>query len=215
MKEKLIIIGAGNIGGFISYNIDSFGDYEVLGFLDDNTEKIGKQLYGNPVLGPIDSIDEYIGGQPLSVVVAIANPKIKNKIINFLKPKNTRFPNFISPDVWLSKEVTIGEGVILYPGVCINYESIVGDFVVMNMNCSIGHNCTIEFGCTLAPGVNFAGFTHAESFADIGIGATTRQDIVIGQFSRIGGQAMLLKNVPEYAIVVGNPGRVIKFDTPA
>ncbi len=214
MKEKLIIIGAGNIGGFISYNVDSFGDYEVLGFLDDNVEKIGKQLYGNTVLGRIDSIDEYLADAPLAVVIAIASPRIKNKIINFLKPKNIRFPNFISPDVWISKEVRVGEGVILYPGVCINYESVVGDFVVMNMNCSIGHNCTVDYGCTLAPGVNFAGFTHARPFADVGIGATTRQDIVIGEFSRIGGQAMLVKNVPAYAVVFGNPGRVIKSDTP-
>ncbi|WP_298150180.1 acetyltransferase [Flavobacterium sp.] len=212
MKEKLLIIGAGNIGGYISYNIEDFGDYDVLGFLDDNPDKIGKKMYAHQVLGNIASIDEHLHEGPVSVVVGIANPKIKDRIVRFLKTKEVRFPNFIAPDVWLSRKVDLGEGIILYPGVCINYETVLGDFVIMNMNCSIGHNCHIETGSTLAPGVNFAGFTHSKPFADIGIGASTIQGVSIGEFSRIGGQSILIKDIPDYAVAVGNPGRVIRID---
>ena len=210
MKQKLLIIGAGNIGGFISYNIDEFGDYDVLGFLDDDVAKIGKSLYGREVLGPISAIDKYVADDEISVVIGIANPIFKRKIANFLQSKKVHFPNFIAPTVWLSKQIQLGKGIILYPGVSINYECEISDFVIMNMNCAIGHNCKFDAFSTLAPGVNLAGFSHVMQCADVGIGATTIQGVVIGKESRIGGQTMILNNVPDGATVVGNPARIIR-----
>ena len=210
MKEKLLIIGAGNIGGFISYNIADFGDYDVLGFLDDDVSKIGTLMYGRPVLGSVASIDNYLQNGNISVVIGIANPIFKSKIADSLKNKDVHFPNFIASNVWISQQVTLGRGIILYPGVSINYECELQDFVIMNMNCAIGHNCRFEAYATLAPGVNLAGFTWVKTCADIGIGATTIQGIAIGRRARIGGQTMLLKDVPDEAVVVGNPGRIIR-----
>ncbi|HEX8563122.1 MAG TPA: acetyltransferase [Flavobacterium sp.] len=210
MKQKLLIIGAGNIGGFISYNIDQFGDYDVLGFLDDDVLKLGTTLYGRRVIGNVDSIDRYIGNDSVAVVIGIANPVFKSRIAQKISPKNVKFPNFIAPGVWISKQVNIGQGNILYPGVSINYECHLGDFVIMNMNCAIGHNCRFDDYATLAPGVNLAGFTSVKTCADIGIGATTIQGVTIGSGARVGGQTMLLKDVPDNAVVVGNPGRIIR-----
>lgn len=210
MKQKLLIIGAGNIGGFISYNIADFGDYQILGFLDDDTAKIGKSLYGHPVLASISEIDAYLNEDPIAVVIGIANPIVKQKISHDLERKKVVFPNFISPNVWLSKKTQLGKGIILYPGVSVNYECEISDFVIMNMNCAIGHNCKLDACATLAPGVNLAGFTHVKECADVGIGATTIQGVSIGKQSRIGGQTMVLKDVPDGATAVGNPARIIR-----
>lgn len=211
MSQKLLIIGAGNIGGYISYNIKDFGEFEIVGFLDDDLTKIGRQIYGNYVLGPISSIDEYLKDDATAVVIGIGNPAVKNKIADELKNKNVFFPNFISKNVWISEKVEIGTGVILYPGVAINYETKLGDFVIMNMNCSIGHNCSIGAFSTMAPGVQLAGFTTVDESADIGIGAATIQRVRIGKSSKIGGMTMVIRNVPDYAVVVGNPARTLRI----
>src|SRR5690606_31009320 len=102
MSKKLLIIGAGNIGGFISYNSAIFGDYEVLGFLDDDPKKADRIFYGNKVLGAVNTIDSYLGDEPLSVVIGIANPIFKSKIAKMLATKKVDFPNFIAPNVWIS-----------------------------------------------------------------------------------------------------------------
>jgi sugar O-acyltransferase (sialic acid O-acetyltransferase NeuD family) len=204
MAKKLIIIGAGNVGGYISYNIDDLGDYEVLGFLDDNAEKHGKYYYGKEVLGPLSSIDEYIDDD-LCVVISIANPVAKRKAADMLTSKGVEFPNFISDKVWISKQVVLGKGIILYPGVSINYETEVQDFVIMNMNCAIGHNCTVSKYSSLAPGVNFAGFTSVGEGTDIGIGASTRQGVKVGNNCIIGGQSMLIKDIQDNTRVKGIP----------
>jgi sugar O-acyltransferase (sialic acid O-acetyltransferase NeuD family) len=208
MKKKLIIIGAGNVGGFISYNISEFDDYEILGFLDDDAAKHDKTLYGHTVLGGIATIDDYTGEQPLHVVIGIASPRAKQKIVESLAGKNLVFPNLISKNVWLSNKVSVGQGVILYPGVSVNYETVIGDFAIMNMNCAIGHNCTISRYSTLAPGVNLAGFTHIGETVEVGIGVSTRQGVQIGANAVIGGQAMVTGNVAGHTKVKGVPAKI-------
>jgi sugar O-acyltransferase (sialic acid O-acetyltransferase NeuD family) len=209
MSKKLLIIGCGNVGGFVSYNIGEVGDYNVLGFLDDDVKKHGKTVYGNKVLGTISDISKYIDST-VHVVIAISAPKAKASVVKRLEKYAIDYPSFIFKNVWLSKNVSLGKGVILYPGVSINYETTIGDFVIMNMNCAIGHNATISNFCTLAPGVNLAGFTFLDEGVDVGIGVSTRQNIKVGKNATIGGQSMIVKDVNEGALVKGIPGKEVQ-----
>lgn len=207
MKD-LIIIGAGNVGGFLVYNQHLFAEqYNLLGFLDDDAAKLGKEFYGLKVIGSTEHL--FTLDKKTAVVIGIAFPKAKRKVFEKVKDNGNEFPSFISNNAWLSKTVTVGKGVILYPGVSINYETVVEDFVIMNMNCAIGHNCSIGKYSALAPGVNLAGFTKIEEAVDMGIGSATRQNIVVGKDAVVGGQAMLVKNVPPAGTVAGVPGKIM------
>ncbi len=206
MKNELIIIGAGNVGGFLALNQDLFNNEHIItGFFDDDIEKVGKKLWGIPVLGTIKDLHKF---DIKNIAIGIASPKTKQTILKQIGD-NFHFPSFISKNSWVSNKVKIGKGVIIYPNVSINHETRIDDFVVINMNCSIGHNSIINKCCSLAPGVNFAGFTYVESFVEIGIGVSTVQQIRIGEDSIIGGQTMLIKNVSDGVTVVGNPGKII------
>lgn len=206
--QDLVIIGAGNVGGFIAYNPNLFlQQYNILGFVDDDPAKLGKNFYGYPVIGDLDYLLSL--STNTAVVIGIASPKVKKTIHEKLASRGFPFPSFISNNAWLSNKVTVGQGAIIYPGVSINYETKVGDFVIMNMNCAIGHNCDIGSYCALAPGVNLAGFTRVEEAVDLGIGVSTRQNISVGKAAIIGGQAMLVKNVSAGATIVGVPGAQI------
>ncbi len=213
-KEKLIILGAGNVGGYISYNIHDFGNYDIVGFLDDDIEKHGKTFYGHKVLGPVSLLRNYAEKERLSVVVGIANPAVRKKIAKSIADYNLTFPNFIAKNAWLSPGVSMGKGVIIYPGVSINYECNLKDFVIVNMNCAIGHNCTISSFSTMAPGVNLGGFTFVGDGVDLCIGVSTRQGIRIGAQSLVGGQAMVVKNIPANVKVKGIPAYIYDAKPP-
>ena len=207
MKTNLIIIGAGNVGAFIAYNLPLFkGEYNLMGFLDDDSEKRGKFLAGYKVLGNIELLNDLPTN--IAVAVGVASPIVRKKILENIKPKGFYFPNFVASGSWISNAVSVGKGLIIYPGVSVNYESKIGDFVIINMNCGIGHNTTISDYCTLAPGVNTAGFTYLEECVDAGIGASTRQNVRIGKNSVIGGQAMVIADVPENSVAIGVPAVV-------
>lgn len=207
--EKLLIIGAGSVGGFIANNLELFKDkYEIIGFLDDDPLKIGKKFFGYPVLGSTDRLKQYENIK-INLAIGIAFPKIKKAIISKVNQAKFYFPSFVSKNAWHSKNVKIGNGVIIYPGVSINYNSVVEDFVVINMNCAIGHDCLISKYSALAPGSNLAGHTRLLEGVDFGIGAATKQNLTIGEYSRIGGNAFITKNIPPNSTVIGIPGRCI------
>lgn len=56
--KNLLIIGAGDFGEKIYREIQDNADlrYNIVGFVDDDTSKIGKQIHGTPVLGPSSEI---------------------------------------------------------------------------------------------------------------------------------------------------------------
>ncbi len=210
MRQKLLIIGAGSVGKFVAYNINQFTQsFEIIGFLDDDATKHDTTIAGTPVLGAVDKLHEF-SGKGIALVWGIAFPGIKKKLFDQYKNLSFDFPNFIAKDAWFSEAVTFGNGCIIYPGTTINYETAIDDFVVINMNCSLGHNCSIKSFSSLAPGVNLGGNTSIGSCVEIGIGASTVQGIVVEDHAVVGGQAMVVANVSKSDVVVGIPAKSIK-----
>ncbi|OJV37866.1 MAG: hypothetical protein BGO33_07960 [Bacteroidia bacterium 43-41] len=203
----LYIVGAGNVGAFVAYHAKDMGSYNLKGFLD--IIKQHQVLYDLPVLGDEDLLLEI--SKPVAVAIAIANPTIKRKVIDKLKTNsNIEFPNFIHPTVWIGNKVRIGKGCIIYPGVTINYETDIKDFVTVNMNATIGHNCKLDDFSTVSPGVNLGGGTLISKGGFVGIGASTIQGVIIGEDAIVGGMTMVIANVPDKATTVGNPNKIIK-----
>lgn len=208
-SEKYLIIGAGSVGGHIAYNFEDYRPVgELLGFLDDDPSKIGSRVFDYEVLGPISSIEEYEGVQ---VVLGLAFPAIKKRLYyQITELGEFEFPTLISKYAWVSSEVDIGKGSIIYPGCSINYNCSVGDFVIMNLNCALGHDTKIGDFSSLAPGVKTAGKTHIGLAVDIGIGVSTRQSVIIGSSSLIGGQSFVSSDIPEKSLAYGVPAKVIR-----
>ena len=208
--EKALIIGAGSVGGHLALNIKNYCDHlTILGFLDDDQHKIGKVLFGYCVLGNVGYIKNF--NDEISIIVGIAAPNIKEHIFRKLQSKkNFNFPAMVSKNAWISESVQIGDGSIIYPGVSINYESAIGKFVTVNMNCALGHHTIIGDFVSLAPGVNTSGHVTIQAGCDVGIGVCMKQGVIVGEKSIIGGQAMLIQNVPPNSKIGGVPGRVIQ-----
>jgi sugar O-acyltransferase (sialic acid O-acetyltransferase NeuD family) len=209
-KLKLFIVGCGNVGGFVAYNFDNFNkeNLEIQGFLDDDSQKHGKVFFGYPVLGGIGLLENE--NQKVAVVIGIADPVIKKNVKERIILPNIIFPALVSKDAWISNEVTIGDGSVIYPGVTIDYHVVIGDFVLVNKNCSLGHDSKLSRFSTLAPGVCLAGFTYLEECVNIGINAATKQNVHIGKGAIIGGMSMVIKDMPENITAVGVPARIIK-----
>ena len=106
----------------------------------------------------------------------------------------------ISPEVILGKNVKIQNNVSIYTGVTC------GDDVFL------GPSCVFTNVSNPRSGVNRRGQydkTHVGTGASIGANATIVCRHDIGQFAFVGAGAVVTKNVPDYALIVGNPAKQI------
>jgi len=81
--------------------------------------------------------------------------------------------------------------------------------IVVHPNSYIGPNCLIHQQVTLGVKRGGEGAPKLMGHVDIGAGAKIIGDITIGKHALIGANAVVTKDVPEYAIVAGIPAKII------
>ena len=145
--KHLIIIGVGGFAREIYWHSqDSIGygiDWDLKGFLDGDV-KLSEQEYKKiklPVLGDINS---YKVEQDDVFICAIADPKIKKKLINIILQHGGKFINLIHKTAIVHGNVNMGLGNILSPHVLIHDHVIIGNYVTFNVNSMMGHDSSID-----------------------------------------------------------------------
>ena len=177
---------------------------KVGGLIDDNPAIVGLLSY--PVFQKFPaSFDVEKDG----LIVSIGGNAIRKKIVTQL---NALFFQSIHPSVNLSKSALLGVGTVIMAGVCVNADAKIGNHVILNTNSSIDHDCWIDDFAHISPNVALAGHVSVGEGTHIGIGACVVQGVKIGKWVTIGAGAVIIKDVPDFAVVVGNPGRIIKYN---
>lgn len=89
-QENVLIYGAGESGVLLvkESSINPNFPYRIIGFLDDNPNKIGGKIYGLRVFGGLDKVKEVVERRDISKII-ISMPSVnQNKISNILKEIN-------------------------------------------------------------------------------------------------------------------------------
>jgi UDP-2-acetamido-3-amino-2,3-dideoxy-glucuronate N-acetyltransferase len=122
----------------------------------------------------------------------------------------------IMPNCTLGEKCNIGQNVVVSPGV------ILGNNVKVQNNVSIYTGVSCDDDVFLGPSMVFTNVinprsainrrdqyakTHVGKGASIGANATIVCGHDIGEYAFIGAGAVVTKNVPAFALVVGNPAR--------
>ena len=213
IEMKAVIIGAGTYGEvYLSYLSEA--GYEIVGFLDDDVEKQQQLFKGKPVLGGVNLLTTLKASHGVEAVFCPLGNNILR--VNFLKKaKELGFltPNFIHPSVFISPDVTIGnEGIYILPRTVIMPWVTIENYVMMSVNSIVSHHSTLKQGVFLSFGVNFGASIIADEYAYFGISSTAMTGVKrIGKNSMIGAGAVVIKDVPENAVVAGVPAKVLKY----
>ena len=204
-RDKIIIFGAGGHGK-VALDILIESGANILGFLDDDRSKIGQKIRGVKILGNFSDLDKKI---PIKLVLGIGNNVARFKIFKRAKAMGISLISAVHPKTIISKDVKIGQGVVIMPGAVINAGVIIEDGVVVNTGATVDHDCCLEKFCQIWPGAHLAGSVRVGEFSYVGMGASIIQNINVGKKSIIGAGAVVISNVPDKATIVGNSGRII------
>lgn len=119
----------------------------------------------------------------------------------------------------LSQWTRFFTGVEIHPGATIGHEVFIdhGMGIVIGETTIIGDNVTLYQGVTLGGTGKETGKRHPtiEDGVVVGVGASVLGDITIGAGSRVGGGAVVVKDVPPDVTVVGVPGKIVRRGGPA
>ncbi len=119
---------------------------------------------------------------------------------------------------WLSQLARGLTGIEIHPGAKIGQRVFIdhGMGVVIGETAEVGDDVTLYHGVTLGGTSLNKGKRHPTigDRVTIGAGAKVLGNITIGADSRIGANAVVVKSVPENAVVVGVPGQIVKRAQP-
>ena len=113
--------------------------------------------------------------------------------------------SFIVNSNAVSAQADIGEGTIFYHHGC---GCVVHEKTIIGKNCNIFQNTT--FGSKWSNGICEGGAPIIGNNVFIGTGAVILGEIKIGDHAIIGANAVVLKDVPSYAIATGIPAKIKK-----
>lgn len=211
--KPLLVVGSSGHAKVVIDAIERTGQYRIVGLID-SFRPAGEEEYGYRVLGNEDALPMIASARHvLSCFVAIGDNWQRQlavrRILDLLP--NAEFASAIHPSAQIARDVSIGRGSVIMPGVVLNAGAQVGEFCIVNTAASLDHDSRMENFSSLAPGARTGGNVRIGALAAVGLGASVAQRRVIGAHCVIGAGAVVLNDVPDRCVAYGIPARPIRL----
>lgn len=210
----LIILGT---GGNCLDILDTVRDHPLgfscVGFLDDDKAKWHQNVYGVPVLGPLNSAADY---PDATFINGIGSPRTywqKPKIIAQTGLSIERFATIIHPSATVSRSAEIGRGVVILQHVTIAAGSRVGHHVILLPSSIVSHHAVVGDYSAVAGAACISSSVRIAESCYVGSNSTIKEGVVIGQGSLLGAGCVVIRDVAPWTVVVGNPARYLRRST--
>lgn len=214
--KKLVILGGSGIGMIAASIANELGYYNILGFLNDvlpvNTQ-VGK--YNKiPVIGTSRDIPKFLEDENTEFFIAYVGMQNEKEVFEKIESFNipsSRFATLIHPTAIIPKGFCkIGNGVLMAPLTQLSPDTTIEDNCILLPNSFVGHDSTLRKFAHIATNSVVGANVTVGKACHIGSNATIREKITIGDFSLVGAGSVVLKDVDENTIVVGNPAKVLR-----
>lgn len=173
----------------------------IEGIFDDNEDL--KYLNNYPVLGKYDSALH--PNTPL--IISIGNNQIRKQVSNFIAHS---FGILRHNSCIIDSLVQIGEGSAFIHGSIVQRDTTIGKHCIINTAATIDHDCVLEDFVHISPNATLCGNVYVGEGTQVGANAVIKQGVKIGKWVTIGAGSVVLNDVADFSIVVGNPAKIIK-----
>lgn len=140
MKEKLLLVGAGGFGRVVTEHAME-QQYDVA-FVDDGYD-IGAEVCGIKIVGHIEDLERLFCDYK-KLVVSIGNNKFREEVYQKAEKIGFSFPNIICKSVYISPFAKVGVGCVFLNNVSVQNGASVGNGVLLNPGVEIHHDGTVD-----------------------------------------------------------------------
>lgn len=125
-----------------------------------------------------------------------------------------RFDPLLDPGASIARTAHIDAGVVVGAGAIVGGLARLAQFVLVNRGVTVGHHSQVDPYASLGPGCVLAGSVRIGRGAFVGAGAVVAPEVTVGPNATVGAGAVVIGDVPANAVVVGNPARIVRTDSP-
>ncbi len=213
--KKLIIAGGQGNGAIVAQIVEDLNSvdrqWEIVGFLNDREVE---PINGYPILGKVDSdsVAPYLLDENVYFFYSLISLKLNYKWLSKLHDLGipiSRFATVVHPTAVVSKDAVLGKNVCVHALSIIGPNTRVGNFVQLFGHAMLGHNSQVDDYAYVTSNSVVGAYAHLKQGAFLGINSTTLDRVTLGEWSIVGQHSNVIRDVPDYAIVVGNPAREI------
>lgn len=208
---QLIIIGAGGMGREVFHLATECTGYKkqytIKGFLDDNLHALDDFKFPYPpVMG---TISDYQVQDDDIFVCSIGDVHTKVRIVEQIEAKGGRFISLIHPDVQINKTAQLGKGILAFHHVHVGSEAIVGNHVMLQSYCGIGHDVIIGDYTRVDPKVSVVGGVKVGNRVTLHSMCIINHRVSVGDDAVVGALSFVIRKVKPGITVLGNPAKEI------
>lgn len=188
--------------------------YTITGLFHYNDERTGEYDHDIRIVGSFKDLYCRKSLKGMNFLLTMGDNNIRTEVSNKLISLGGNIPTLIHPSAIISRFAEISPiGVYISPFTYVQADSYIGRNTILLSHVNISHNTHIGDSCFIAGGATIGAYTTIENSVFIGQGALSISGKVnvIGKGAYIGARALITKNIPEGAIVMGSPGRVTGF----
>lgn len=185
--------------------------YDDIVFIDDAPDKNGTTFFELPVMSFDSAIEKY-GLDGIEFILAIGEPAVKDIVFKKVCDAGATVTNLIYPEIILPREYKHGPGLVVHKGSGIPPRSDIGNNVLIQGVAIMGHDVKLGDNVVISSFAFVGGNTTIGRNTYVGPHSCIRNGINIGENVIVGMGAVVTKDVPDNAVIYGNPAKVMRYN---
>jgi UDP-perosamine 4-acetyltransferase len=208
----VIGLGAGGHAKAVLDTLEAVGGFDVIGLLDVRSELWGSSVFGVPVLGGDELLDEYRDrSRHVFIGLGIADDsEPRRRLWDVARSHGYEVVSAVHPAAVVSPSARIGAGETLFATCVVGADAELGEDVIVNSGAIVEHDCRVSDHAHIAVGAVLASGVDVGEGAHVGAGATVLQGISIGARSVVGAGSVVVRDVEAGSVVAGVPARILR-----
>ena len=207
--RNILLFGLGRNFKVIVNEIFKSTIYRIIGFVDENINDDFIIIKQKKIFNRNKDLKKIIKLNKAKGLATIGDNYIRKKIYIQASKINKKFKweKLVSKNSVIDKNVTIGQGSIIMPGVIINCYSEIGEMCLINTGSVIEHDNIFKNFTSTGPGVTTSGNVIVNELSHLGTASVTIHNIIVGKDTILGANSLATKNLHDNSVYIGSPAK--------
>lgn len=208
-----MIFGNSKAAEIMFHNFSYDTPFEIVGFTVDKAFIREGAFCGLPVI-PFEDIESDFPPGHFQIFIAIGYTRLNSlraRKYREAREKGYSLANYISKKAQIGPGCTLGDNCMVGANTTLQPGVEIGNDVVVRENVYIGHNAVIEDHCFLSAASAISGGVRIGACSFIGVNATLKDKISVGEECIIGAGVTLLHDTKEKEVYAANTSQKLPF----